>query len=109
MRHPVEMEEAERWVDWAVDPPKRVKVRKRIMKKLKKKYPGGYNMRGFQVNCMSDTVKDILNDALMQKQMYYETKVQNAHGTGGDSYQEWTHRLQLTEDMMRELDRIPEC
>ena len=66
-------------------------------------------MRGFQVTCLSDTAKDILNDALMQKQMYYETKVEQTQGRGGDDYQEYSHRLMLTEDMLREIDRIPEC
>ena len=66
-------------------------------------------MRGFHVSCMSDDVKDILNDALMQKQMFYETKVEQTQGRGGDDYKEYSHRLALTEDMLRELDRIPEC
>ena len=66
-------------------------------------------MRGFRVSCISDTVKDILIDALMQKQMYYETKVEQTQGRGGDDYREYSHRLALTEDMLRELDEIPEC
>ena len=58
---------------------------------------------------MDDTVKDILSDALMQKQMYYETRVEQTQGRGGDDYKEYSHRLMLTEDMLRELDTIPEC
>jgi hypothetical protein len=58
---------------------------------------------------MSDRVKDILNDALMQKQMYYEDMVLQTQRTGGDDYEEYYKRLELTEDMMKELDHIPEC
>jgi len=66
-------------------------------------------MRGFHVSCMSDTVRDILNDALTQKQMFYETKVEQTYEYGGDDYKEYSARLALTEDMLRELDNIPEC